>query len=175
MGRPNAYRQEMANEICRRIAEGETLRQICRDELMPARSTVQIWVVEDLGGFSGQYARAREVQLDHWVDEIIEIADDSSNDWLERETKSGRKIRVLDQEAIMRARLRIDTKKWLLSKLKPEKFGDSLKLSGSLDLNHKSDEQLDARIAQLLGKAGADGALLADGLVTMQVDESRAI
>jgi len=67
MGRPSSYTETFADEICRRIAEGETLKQICRDEDMPARSTVQKWVLDDVQGFSGKYARAREIQLESWA------------------------------------------------------------------------------------------------------------
>jgi hypothetical protein len=61
---------------------------------------------------------------------ITEIADDGSNDWIERETKSGRMLTVPDQEHINRSRLRIDARKWLLSKLAPRKYGDKLELTG---------------------------------------------
>jgi hypothetical protein len=150
------YTEAIAAEICERIAKGETLAQICRDEHMPARRTVVDWALNDHEAFAARYAQAREAQIDHWADEITEIADNGSNDWMRRETQSGRITMIVDQEAAARSRLRIDTKKWLLSKLKPERYGESLKLSGGLDLNMRTDEQLTARLAQLLAKAGSD-------------------
>ena len=155
-GRPTAYTEALAEEICARIAGGETLKQVCRDEHIPADSTVRTWVLDDREGFSARYARARDLHLEGMADDITEIAEDGSNDWMERETKSGRIIRTVNEEAVARSRLRIDSRKWLLSKLKPERYGDSLKLTGQLDLNHKTDDQLNARLAQLLGKTGSD-------------------
>jgi hypothetical protein len=155
-GRPTLYTEALAEEICRRIADGETLKQVCRDEHIPADSTVRLWVLDDRDGFSARYARARDLHLEGMADEITEIAEDGRNDWMERETKSGRIVTALNEEAVARSRLRIDSRKWLLSKLKPERYGDSLKLTGQLDLNHKTDDQLNARLAQLLGKTGSD-------------------
>ena len=155
-GPKSLYTEKLASEICERLAKGETLKQICRDEHMPAAPTVRLWAVDDVNGFADRYARARDAQIEHWADEISEIADDGSNDWMERETKSGRVIKVVDQEAVNRSRLRIDTKKWLLSKLKPERYGERVNLSGSIDLNTRTDEQLESRLAQLLGKTGSD-------------------
>jgi hypothetical protein len=162
-GRPTSYTEALAEEICRRTAEGETLSQICRDEHMPPRRTVVDWVLDDRAGFSARYARARELLLERWADDITEIAEDGRNDWMERETKSGRIVKALNEEAVARSRLRIDSRKWLLSKLKPERYGDSLKLTGKLDMNNTTDEQLDARIAQLIGKAGVDRASGGEG------------
>lgn len=155
-GRPSAYTDDLAAEICERIAAGETLRQICRDDHMPDERTVRRWYIDDVGGFSPHYARARDIQLERMADEIAEIADDGSNDWMERENKDGSSDTVLNAEHVQRSRLRIESRKWLLSKLKPERYGDSLKLTGGLDLNHKTDDQLNARLAQLLGKTGSD-------------------
>jgi hypothetical protein len=162
-GRPTLYTEAVAEEILGRISEGETLNQICRDEHLPAKSTVLLWVREDREGISDRYTRARELQQDCWADDIIEIADDSRNDWIERETKSGRIVTVLNEEAVARSRIRVDNRKWLLSKRDPARFGDKLELSGKLEMSNKTDEQLDARIAQLTGKAGAGGAAGGEG------------
>ena len=69
--------------------------------------------------------RARELQAEYLIDEIVEIADDGSNDYMQK--KHGP---VVDQEHMGRSRLRIDTRKWAASKLAPKKYGDKL------DLNH---------------------------------------
>jgi hypothetical protein len=70
--------------------------------------------------------RAREVGYIKMGDELLEIADDASNDWLERQNKDGATFKVVDQENISRSRLRVDTRKWLLSKMLPKVFGDRL-------------------------------------------------
>lgn len=125
-GRPSIYTKELAEEICERLAAGESLRAICKDEGFPAESTVRGWVLDDKEGFSAQYARARDFYLDNMADEIIEISDDGSNDWMERELESGKIIDVLNHEHVTRSRLRVDTRKWYLSKLAPKRYGDKI-------------------------------------------------
>jgi hypothetical protein len=111
------------------MAEGENLNQICRDEHMPARTTVAAWVVDDIQGFAKQYRQARDRLLEYWADELIEISDDSRNDWIKREHESGRTEVLCDHEHINRARLRADNRKWLLSKLKPGEYGETRTLN----------------------------------------------
>ena len=121
MGRPSSHTPEIAAEICERMAKGETLRQICRDDHIPAATTVHGWV-KSVDGFSEQYAHAREALIAHWADEIVEIADDGSHDTITDEEGRERP----DNEWISRSKLRVDTRKWLLSKLKPGQYGDKL-------------------------------------------------
>ena len=102
------------------MAKGQTLREVCREEGMPPESTVRRWAVDDVEGFSARYARAKELLHDHWADQIVEIADDSTSDWAIDERGNNR----VDNEAIQRSRLRVDTRKWLLSKLQPGKYGE---------------------------------------------------
>ena len=83
-GRPSTYSQEIADEVCRRLAGGESLRAICRDEGIPDELTVRLWALDDREGFATQYARAREVQYLAIADELLEIADDGRNDWMQR-------------------------------------------------------------------------------------------
>lgn len=134
-GRPTDYNTDLANEICARIAEGESLRSICRCEGMPNIRSVMRW----LGihpEFSQQYARAREAQAESMFEEMLEIADDGSNDWMERTGKDGETgDTVVDHEHVSRSKLRIDTRKWMLARMAPKKYGDStnLKLSGDAE------------------------------------------
>lgn len=111
IGRPSKYSQELVNEICRRIAEGESLRQICRDNDMPSAETVRVWLLEK-EEFSAQYARAREAQADLLAEQTVEIADDP---------KSG-----VDAVSVAHARLRIDARKWYAGKVAPKKYGDKV-------------------------------------------------
>ncbi|CAB4121084.1 hypothetical protein UFOVP154_22 [uncultured Caudovirales phage] len=75
--------------------------------------------------FAEQYARAREAQADTLADELTDIADDGSNDWMERKDAEGVIIGWRENgEAVQRSRLRVDTRKWIASKLKPKKYGD---------------------------------------------------
>src|SRR6201984_1146598 len=81
--RRHDYSPEIA-EICDRIAGGASLRQICQDATMPAKSTIFVWL-EEHEDFARSYSLARQIQIEDLVDEILEIADDSSNHWIDRE------------------------------------------------------------------------------------------
>ena len=129
-GNTTVYTRELADEICERIACGETLRQVCRLKGI-GDSTVRRWVLNDIDGFSARYAQARELCLESWADEVVEISENASNDWMVREGKAGEDLGwTANGDHISRSRLRVDSRKWLLSKLKPERYGDSLKLAG---------------------------------------------
>src|SRR5262245_54501049 len=75
MGRPSIFSDELAAEICERLASGESLNAICRDEHIPTRQAVHEWIADNRAGFGDKYARARAAQADHYADEIIEIVD----------------------------------------------------------------------------------------------------
>lgn len=122
------FAPELADEICRLLAEGMTLREICRAENMPAESTVRLWALEDYQGFSAQYARAREIGYQSMADELLEISDDGRNDWMTRR-QGDDEIEVVNSEHIQRSRLRVDTRKWMLSKVLPKIYGDKVALT----------------------------------------------
>jgi hypothetical protein len=105
-GRPSSYTDEIAQEICERIANGETLTEICRDEDMPGRSTVTEWLMYDREGFSGLYAQARAIQAIHEDDESKEIADN---------------LAILPEHK----RIMIDTRKWRAERLNRRVYGNS--------------------------------------------------
>ena len=73
MARPTKYTEKIRDQICERLASGESLRSICNDSKMPVISTVLLWVVNDRDGFSEHYARAREAQAHHHVDEMLDM------------------------------------------------------------------------------------------------------
>jgi hypothetical protein len=126
IGRPSIYSEEIATEILSRMMQGESLRQICRDEHLPHRSTIYDWIANvEFKSFADRYARAREVRADEIFDEMEEIADDGSNDWMLRK-QGDDDIEVVNHEHIQRSRLRIDTRKWQLSKMLPSRYGDKI-------------------------------------------------
>lgn len=104
---------------------------------MPDPSTVYRWLVasESYPEFREQYAQARQAQAEKWAEEIMEIADDGTNDYVERQTQNGT-IVLGDHEHIQRSKLRVDTRKWLLSKLQPKKYGEKVETvhSGSVEI-----------------------------------------
>lgn len=133
-GRPSSFTQEIGDNICHRIASGESLRGICRDDDMPAASTVFNWLSgssEAVRPFVEQYARARSIQADALVDEILEISDDATNDWMVREGNAAEgSVYALNGEHVQRSRLRVDSRKWFASKVAPKKYGDKLAIGG---------------------------------------------
>ncbi|MBX5205617.1 terminase small subunit protein [Rhizobium sp. NZLR1] len=128
MGRPTEFTQALAEKICERIADRESLRSICRDEDMPAKSTVLSWLADDdKAAFRARYALAREILADSFVDELVEIADDRSDDWIEKKNAAGETTGWQENgEAIRRSQLRIATRQWVAEKLKPKKYGSKI-------------------------------------------------
>lgn len=122
MGRPSTYSAEVGAEICTRLAAGETLRAICRPEHMPPGPTVRGWVIDNVDDFAERYTRARQVGYEDMADELTEIADDTSNDTLTDAQGADRP----NTEWITRSRLKVDTRKWLLSKALPKIYGDRI-------------------------------------------------
>lgn len=132
-GRPSVYTEELALTIIERICSGMSLREICRADDMPARSTVLLWISHDKEGFSGRYAKACMARAYYWADEIVDIADDSTNDYMLRQSKDGEDYEQINPEAIGRSRLRVDARKWLVSKLIPA-YSDKPEPTSSDDL-----------------------------------------
>jgi hypothetical protein len=116
-GRPSEFSQEIADEICAHIASGKSLRSYCMQSGTVDAATVYRWL-EKHESFRDMYARARVILYEHWADEIGDIAD------LENETD------------VNRARLRVDARKWLLSKMLPRKYGERLQaeVGGTLSI-----------------------------------------
>jgi len=140
-GRPTKFTKALAAEICSKLSEGMTLREVCKSEDMPPESTVRQWAVDDQQGFSAQYARAREVGYHAMADELLEIADDGSNDWMERKGEEDTGWAV-NGEHVQRSRLRLDTRKWMLSKALPKIYGDRIDVNNKHDLSDPMQELL---------------------------------
>lgn len=131
MARPSTFTQKLADSICERIAEGESLRTICATPDMPSRMSVFRWLAdENRAAFRDQYARAREEQADFYAESIVEIADECE---IEASYKGEEVVLDVSSSAIARNRLRVDARKWYASKLAPKKYGDKLELGGSKD------------------------------------------
>lgn len=132
MARPSDYGPEITTAICVRLGLGESLREICRDDDMPDKSTVMRWLAQH-PEFRDQYACAREAQADYFAEEIIEISDDGTNDWMERKNSDGTTYEVENREVLNRSRLRVDTRKWLMARMAPKKYGDKIEQNVQMD------------------------------------------
>lgn len=129
-GRPTLFTDEIAREITDRVSKGQSLRFICDDDHIPTRETVRTWL-RDKPEFSAQYARAHEEYADEVFEEMLEIADDGRNDFVEKHTQRGTFV-ALDDEAVSRSRLRVDTRKWILARLAPKKYGDKIEVDATI-------------------------------------------
>lgn len=123
VGRPTDYTPELTAQICERLAVGESLRSICRDDAMPSLASIFLWLGK-YPEFSEQYTRAREAQAESHADQIVEIADDDKIDPNHK-------------------RIMVDARKWVASKLKPKRYGDKL------DLEHKGEVGLTVNVVRM--------------------------
>lgn len=105
LGRPSSYTEEQADEICRRIALGEAVIAICREDGMPSQDTIFEWR-RKYETFAEKYTRAKEDQAETFEERMLQVANTEAD--------------------VQRARLIVDTMKWTASKLKPKKYGDKL-------------------------------------------------
>ena len=135
VGRPTDYTPEIAREIADRMIDGDSLRSVCQRENMPHEGTVYRWIARH-PEFRELYAHARELQAMRWAEEVLSIADDTTLEPHDR-------------------RIRVDTRKWLLSKVLPKVYGDKVTLAGDpkapiqhlvgvIDLEALSVAELDA-------------------------------
>ena len=118
VGRPSDYDPAICDQICEYIIDGRSLRSITIMDSMPSIATVFKWMREN-PAFLKQYEQARAEQVDTFADEMMDIADDGSNDYYEN--ADGKQC--VDSEAIQRSKLRVDTRKWIAERMKPKKYG----------------------------------------------------
>lgn len=123
-GRPPKKNKAIEEKLCVLIGLGYTNRQAA-EACGIDKSQMYRWIEAD-AEFRDQYAKACQDRCEHWADEVLEISDDGLNDWVEREKAAGEMHLVFNGEHFQRSRLRVDTRKWLLSKLQPKKYGEKI-------------------------------------------------
>lgn len=136
-GRPTLLTKDIADELFVRMLSPESLRSICADEKMPAKSTVLNWLAlgsdndasPEHAAFLDRYTRVRALQTELLLDEVPEIIDDSTNDYMERRRKDGETELVVNQENIQRSRLRMDGRFKLAEKFAPNKYGNRVDMN----------------------------------------------
>lgn len=160
-GRPTVMTPEVQDAILMALADGVSIRQICMADDMPSSSTVYLALANDRE-FSDRYVRAREAQMERFADEILEIADDGTNDWRTRQGEDGGITEVIDHEHIARSRLRVDSRKWLMARLAPKKYGDRItqeisgKDGGAIEVSNVSSLDRAKALAALVAKAKSE-------------------
>lgn len=143
-GKKSSYNPEIAQIICEQLSEGIPLREICRQEGMPAWRTVYDWMYQDQE-LSAAIAHARDMGYDQLAEECLAIADDASNDWMERIGEDGQTIGwQLNKEHVNRSRLRVETRLKLLAKFNPKRYGDRVSLAGDPDAPIKMEVENEA-------------------------------
>lgn len=127
-GRPSTYSPLVADSICEELVKGRSLLQISADPDFPGETTVYRWL-EEHKEFREKYARARELQAEHYAAEIIALAD-TPVEARKVVIKADGSEEITIGDAVDRTRLQIDARKWYASKLAPKKYGDRTTLAG---------------------------------------------
>lgn len=99
----STFSHELFDRICERMAEGESLRSICKAKAMPNKRTVMRWLADD-ESLQAQYAEAQNLRAEHYFDQIVDIADSNADP--------------------QKTRVQIDARKWVLARMNPKKYGD---------------------------------------------------
>lgn len=154
-GRPSKYTPEIATSIIEQLSDGIPLREICRQDGMPAWRTIYDWLDKD-EELSARVARARLLGYDAIAEQCVDIADDSTQDYVETE-----KGKAYNSEHVQRSKLRVETRLKLLACWASSKYGNKQHLEHSGSITHKDmdDEELDRLIRerqQALEKAQRD-------------------
>ena len=116
-------KQKIFDSICELIINGKSLRTALKENNNLSAQTFFIWLRED-DDKSKQYARATTERAELMFEDMFDIADDSTSDYTQ--TESGQ---IFNSEHLQRSKLRVDTRKWALSKMMPKKYGDKLDLT----------------------------------------------
>jgi len=114
--RPTEYIKEIGESICDRLVEDENLRSICAEAGMPDVPTVSSWISNN-GEFRDMYAVAREFQAHCIADEVIELVNDASGDWVEKVRPNGRVVWGPDRKNLPRCLLRCEVRHWVAEQL----------------------------------------------------------
>ena len=120
VGRPSDYTEETASIICKRIAAGKSLRKVCEeDDALPSMRAVMRWLSKsEHEEFRQHYARAQDARADVYFEETREISDDVS-------TEPG---------AVAKARLQVDTRKWICARMNPKKYSDKINIDANVKM-----------------------------------------
>ena len=124
------YSDGLAAALCERMCNGEAPTEICKDPKMPSFPTIMKWRFSEdpkYDSFKVMYDEAQKIMWFYHADQMLAVSDDSRNDYIDRYNKFTEETeRVLDPENVQRSRLRVETRKFLLSKMLPKIFGEKM-------------------------------------------------
>jgi len=133
-GRPTGYTEELGDLICEGVSRKTPLARLCdENEELPTPRTVYKWL-RTHKEFVQNYTRAKEDQADYLAEECLDIADKVGLDPADK-------------------RIMVDTRKWLASKFQPKKYSDKQYIETKDITSEVTDEELNAKILELMGKA----------------------
>ena len=112
-GRPTICNDRLIDEVCLRLSQGVSMRTVCLDDDMPSMATIWRWLREN-DDLARRYTAAKQESADAMIEDILAISDQDD-----------------DEESTNRSRLRVDTRKWIAAKLRPEKYSEKLDLTPS--------------------------------------------
>ena len=163
MGKYDEQREKIIEEIVAGLSEGTPLRELCRMPGMPNWRTVYDWIEGD-EALAARIAHARTVGFEALAEEALDIADNGTNDWIERRRQDGTVEEVVNSEHIQRSKLRIETRLKLLSKWAPQRYGEKQ----TVDVGNKDGEAL--KVEGNVDTAALVSSL-AEALRTQKVDK----
>ena len=158
--KPAPVTVQLVNKVCDEIAQGVTLTEICKREGMPNIQAVNRFVNRS-GILRDRLARARATAAEVMADELAEIADDGSNDYVDRLQRDGSMFPTFRDEHVRRSQLRIQTRQWLLSKMLPDRYGDRVATQvtgpggGPVQVEHSISPAMLANLANLRARLPA--------------------
>lgn len=169
-------KEDAFSRICAELCVGKSLVSICSADDMPSTVTVYAWLDED-ADLANRYTRARETQAHYLASEIIDIADaelDGSGFSNLKEDDDISNHAAALRLTLEQRKQKIDARKWAAAKLNPKVYGERLNLDA--DVNVKLDDgQIQSRLAQLLGKAGAALVIGGGGTPEGEAEASDAV
>jgi len=157
VGRPRkGLAIEIQAYICEQLAKGRSLKSVAKDrQVAISDMNIRGHLLRDRK-FYLQYEESRNIGLDVMADELLEIADDSSNDYMTKVNKDGTKCEAVNPENIQRSRLRTDVRKWYLSKLAPKRYGERIQTdltNSDGSLKNVNIDEVSAKVQHILNNA----------------------
>jgi len=142
-GRPTVSKKKLTKFLLLYSTTNKSWVTVC-DEV--GLSTTAVWsYLHKSPEFKVQYEAAREMKSHVFIEEILDIADDGTNDWETRHYKNGEEYEAVNQEVVRRSVLRVDARKWIASKFVPKMYADRLHTehSGKIETSPRDIKNLD--------------------------------
>ena len=171
------YTEAIASEICRRMALGETLTEICDDARMPHKETIWDWRRKH-PDFEVAYQKAREDQVHAWADQIVGLVDTAIPDRIEvplddprvtiegarKKPRNGRVVIWLDRKHLGHVREMVKVRQWVMSRIAPQHYGDRQTIHNVYSAELRDDSELIADLADAMRQAAITPQELVDML-----------